>query len=80
MQEEVIQCLPEEHILLIIDCLEHSDPSILTVSPLYLSILALRKLAAKFLLDLVHDNYLVQLVFCDILGLIPCDGKVSIFE
>jgi len=65
MQEEVIQCLPEEHILLIIDCLEHSDPT-------------LRKLAAKFLLDLVHDNYLVQLVFCDILGLIPCDGKVCI--
>lgn len=65
MQEEVIQCLPEQHILQIIDCLEHSDPT-------------LRKLAAKFLLDLVHDNYLVQLVFCDILGLIPCDGKVCI--
>ena len=37
-----------------------------------------RKLTGKFFLDLVYGNYIVQQVFCDILGIVPCDGKVCL--
>ena len=37
----------------------------------------MRKLTTKFFLDLVYDNYIVQQVFCDILGIVPWDGKVN---
>ena len=42
-----------------------------------ITIIDMRKLTAKFFLDLVYDNYIVQQVFCDILGIVPWDGKVN---
>jgi len=62
---------------MIFDCLEDNDISLIPYSTLNVkSLLGVRKLAAKFLLDLIYDNQFVQLVFCDILGIIPTDGKV----
>ena len=73
IQEEIIKYLPGKDILRIMRWLEDSD---LSIYYSHFLIIDLRKLTAKFFLDLVYGNYVVQQVFCDILGIIPSDGKV----
>jgi len=64
-QEEIIKHLPEEEILKMMTYLEDSDP-------------IFRKLTAKFFLDLLYGNFAVQQIFCEILGILCCDGKVCL--
>jgi len=64
-QEEIIKALPESEITKMMTFLEDPDPYF-------------RKLTAKFFLDLVYENYAVQQIFCDALGIFPSDGKVCI--
>jgi len=64
-QEEIIRYFSEELILKMLSYLEDPDSYF-------------RKLTAKFFLDLVYGNSVVQQAFCEMIGIIASDGKVCL--